>query len=136
VAASGLVTYLSKPYGGRASDKAIFNLENLLSKLDPHDAIMVDKGFLIETECAKANVKLKRPPFLRKKKQLSKEEATQTAVIARARVHVERSIQHIKQFRACRNVVPWKLLAEIKNIMMVVVALTNLSPPILANDKF
>jgi uncharacterized protein with HEPN domain len=67
---------------------------------------------------------------------LSKEEATQTAVIARARVHVERSIQHIKQFRACRNVVPWKLLAEIKNIMMVVVALTNLSPPILANDKF
>jgi hypothetical protein len=72
VAASGLVTYLSKPYGGRASDKAIFNLENLLSKLDPHDAIMVDKGFLIETECAKANVKLKRPPFLRKKNSCQK----------------------------------------------------------------
>jgi hypothetical protein len=33
----------------------------------------------IDTECAKANVKLIRPPFLRKKKQLSKEQATQMA---------------------------------------------------------
>jgi hypothetical protein len=57
--------------------------------------------------------------------------------IARAQVHVdERSMQRIKQFRVCRNAVTWKLLAEIKNIVIVVVALTNLSPPILANDKF
>jgi hypothetical protein len=51
-------------------------------------------------------------------------------------VHVERSMQRIKQFRVCRNAVPWKLLAEIKNIVIVVVALTNLSPPVLANDEF
>ena len=32
----------------------------------PNDAIMVDNGFLIEKECALYNVKLIRPPFLKK----------------------------------------------------------------------
>lgn len=52
VAPSGLITYVSRGFGGRSSDKAIFNLSGLMEKLDPHnDAIMVDKGFLIENEC-------------------------------------------------------------------------------------
>jgi hypothetical protein len=91
----------------------------------------------IDTECGKANVKLIRPPFLRKKNSCQKKRQPKWEIcIARARVHVERSMQRIKQFRVRRNAVPWKLLAEIKNIVIVVVALTNLSPPISGNDKF
>lgn len=137
VAPSGLITYLSKPYGGRSSDKAIFNKEKIISLLHYPDAIMVDKGFMIEKECSEHYIKLIRPPFLRKKKkQLTREEAIKTAEIARARIHVERSIQRIKTFRVCRNQIPWQLVPFIGDIFTVVVALVNLSQPILAYDKF
>ncbi|KAJ8688011.1 hypothetical protein QAD02_023806 [Eretmocerus hayati] len=40
----GSISYKSKAYGGRASDKAIFVRSDLLDKLDPcRDAVMVDK---------------------------------------------------------------------------------------------
>ncbi|XP_063919828.1 uncharacterized protein LOC135134883 [Zophobas morio] len=136
VAPSGTITYLSKPYGGRASDKAIFNKENMISKFSPGDGIMVDKGFLIDKECANKGIQLIRPPFLKKKKQLTKAEALRTAEIARARVHVERAIQRIKKFKICRNILPFKLLRNINSIVIVIVALTNLSSPILSVDKF
>lgn len=69
VTPSGLISYLSKGYGGRTSDKAIFNNENLIEKLEIGDSIMVDKGFLIEKECSENFIKLIRPPFLKKEKQ-------------------------------------------------------------------
>ncbi|KAK5650066.1 hypothetical protein RI129_001095 [Pyrocoelia pectoralis] len=136
VAPSGLITYVSDAYGGRTSDKAIFNCQNLIAKLEPLDAIMVDKGFLIEQECADNLITLIRPPFLKKNQQLSKKEAERTAEIARARVHVERSIQRIKNFRVFKNTIPWSLLPEVENIFIVAVGLTNLDSPILARDKF
>lgn len=67
VAPSGLITFISKAFGGRASDKAIFVNSGLLQLLDPHeDAIMVGKGFLIENECLQNNIKLIRPPLWEK----------------------------------------------------------------------
>ena len=46
VATSGLIAYVSEAFGGKASDKAIFNKSNILDKLIPtRDALMVDKGF-------------------------------------------------------------------------------------------
>lgn len=86
-------------YGGRASDKAIFNNENLIKRLDVNDSIVTDKGVLIEKECNEKSMKLIRPPFLKKQKQLSKVDAEITADIARARVHVERAIQRLKVFK-------------------------------------
>lgn len=100
VAPSGLITFVSKAYGGRASDKAIFNNENVISKLIPgRDALMVDRGFLIDKECEDNYIRLIRPPFLgRGRSQFTKEEAEITADIARARVHIERKIQRLKLF--------------------------------------
>lgn len=46
VSPGGLLTMISKGYGGRASDKAIFEQSCVVEKLEPHiDAIMVDKDF-------------------------------------------------------------------------------------------
>lgn len=78
VSPGGLITYISEPYGGQASDKTIFKQSNLISNLQATiDAIMVDKGFLIDRICAKSGIELIRPPILRKKNQLSAEEALQ-----------------------------------------------------------
>ncbi|KAF2881437.1 hypothetical protein ILUMI_24723, partial [Ignelater luminosus] len=137
VSPSGMITYLSKAYGGRASDKAIFNKEKIIELLIPgHNAIMVDKGFLIDDECKRNYIKLYRPPFLgRGKSQFSKEEAEETAEIARARVHVER-IQRLKNFTLLKNRYSWTLLPLIDDILVIVSALVNLSEPILSSDKF
>ncbi|KAF2898660.1 hypothetical protein ILUMI_07515 [Ignelater luminosus] len=136
VTPSGLISYLSKGYGGRTSDKAIFNNENLIEKLEIRDSIMVDKGFHIEKECSENFIKLIRPPFLKKEKQFSKADAEKTASIARARVHVECAIQRIKIFKFTKGTIPWSLSPYLQDIMTVIVALSNLQTPILSNDKF
>ena len=69
ISPSGLIIYLSEPFGSRALDKAIFNQSNILDILEPtRDAIMVDKGFSIEEECAAARIQLIIPPKLGKSK--------------------------------------------------------------------
>ncbi|XP_044260859.1 uncharacterized protein LOC123008880 [Tribolium madens] len=133
---SGLISFVSSGYGGRTSDKAIFNKEKLIDKFDPHDGIMVDKGVLIEKECEENFLKLIRPPFLRKKSQFSKLDAEKTADIARARVHVERSIERMKMFHILQYQLSWYLVPYTDDIVKEVACLVNLSPPIMADDKF
>lgn len=49
VTPSGFISYASPCYGGRASDKIIFEQSRVVDKLEPYvDQIMVDKGFLVE----------------------------------------------------------------------------------------
>ncbi|KAF2890024.1 hypothetical protein ILUMI_16149 [Ignelater luminosus] len=137
VSPSGMITYLSKACGGRASDKAIFNKEKIIELLIPgHDAIMVDKGFLIDDECKRNYIKLYRPPFLGRGKSQFSKEAEETVEIARARVHVERRIQRLKNFTLLKNRYSWTLLPLIDDILVIVSALVNLSEPILSSDKF
>lgn len=139
VTPAGFISYLSQPYCGRASDKLIFNNERLLTnyEFNPYiDSIMVDKGFCIEDECINAGIKLIRPPFLRNKKQLSPAEAELNVKIAKARVHVERAIQRIREFnilvdKVDRNMLPW-----IHDIAEIVCCIVNLSSPILSDDRF
>lgn len=133
---SGIISFLSTAYGGRASDKSIFNEERIIEKLEPQDAVMVDKGFLIENECNENIITLIRPPFLRTSKQLSKTDAEKTALIARARVHVERAIQRMKIFNIINSQISWYLVAYINDIITIIAALVNLSAPILTDDKF
>ncbi|XP_058810345.1 uncharacterized protein LOC131675394 [Phymastichus coffea] len=90
VSPSGSITYVSKLYGGKSSDTAIFNQSSLIQLLERGDAIMVDKGFLIEATCQKNGWKLYRPAYLRDK-QFSKLDADNCCDIAKARVHIERS---------------------------------------------
>lgn len=136
VTPAGTISFVSSAYGGRATDKAIFLKENILDKCDPYDAIMVDKGFMIENECSEKYIKLIRPPFLRKKEQFSKNDAEQTADIARARVHVERAIQRIKLFNILNGQIEWYCIPHINDILTVICALVNLSPSILSENKF
>lgn len=139
VTPAGLTSYLSAAYGGRASDKFIFNDDQLLKTVEliPHtDSIMVDKGFFIEKECDEYGVKLIRPPFLRKVPQLTKSDAAENVKIAKARVHVERAIQRVRLFKIMTQTVERHILPWIDDIGVIVCAMVNLSAPILSDDKF
>ena len=81
VSPSGAVNYISKFATGKSSDKAIFNLSDLLTKLDPSDAVMVDTGFVIANELANAGIEMIRPDFLFEKfSKLQVERSTNIAV--------------------------------------------------------
>ncbi|CAN7976702.1 unnamed protein product, partial [Ixodes persulcatus] len=137
VSPGGLVTYISSGYGGRASDKAIFDQSGLVDKLLPGiDHIMVDKGFLIDSTCETRLIAVVRPPFLHAKKQLSKAEALATKHIAAARVHVERVIQRIKLLKITSQKMPWNLVPIADDVLIIACGLANLSAPVLADDKF
>ncbi|CAG5026397.1 unnamed protein product [Parnassius apollo] len=106
---SGLITETSASYGGRASDKHIVNESGILNKCEFNDGVMVDKGYRIESECNERLLQLVRPPLLSQKKQMTKEDAIRTAEIARARVHVERVIQRLRQYKLLCGPLPWSL---------------------------
>ncbi|KAJ8976148.1 hypothetical protein NQ317_018087 [Molorchus minor] len=137
VSPGGLITYVSKCYGGRTSDKAIFEQSGLIKQLEmSKDAIMVDKGFLIDKICEDYDIRLYRPPFLRAKNQLAREESRLNVAIASARVHVERANQRIKLFAILNSKMQWPLVSLSEDIFTIACAITNLSPPIIADDKF
>ncbi|KAK4875999.1 hypothetical protein RN001_012421 [Aquatica leii] len=109
---TGLISFVSKALGGRASDKCIFTQSQIITKLEKDAAVMVDKGFLIDDICASYAICLYRPPFLKAKKQLEK-------------VHVERANQRIKIFKILCNRLQWSLVEYINEIFFIACAITS-----------
>lgn len=96
----GLLSYVSPAYGGRVSDKAIFEQSGIIQLLKNTEKLMVDKGFLIDDVCLQHGIKIVRPPFLRQKSQFSQAEALNNCNIASARVHIERLNQRLTSFKS------------------------------------
>lgn len=136
ISPDGIITFVIDVYGGKASDKHIFIESGILNKCECNDAIMVDKGFLIEEECSRAGVKLFHPPFLKKNKQLSFEDGTNNTQIARARVHIERAIQRMKIFHVLKNNMPWKCMCKVDKIINIICGIVNISNPIIGMSGF
>lgn len=137
VTPGGTISFISRGYGGKCSDKQIVIQENVLDKINVGESVMTDKGFLIDDECRKKGVKLVRPPFLRAPlTQLSQMDATENVSIAAARVHVERAIQRVKQFGILNDKVDNHLIPVLDDIMLITCGITNVSKPILSNERF
>ena len=70
------------------SDKELASLSNLLSKLEPGDGVMADKGFDIQDLLAPIGAKLNIPPFMEGGQQMSVQNVVKTRNIASLRIHV------------------------------------------------
>ncbi|XP_063976550.1 uncharacterized protein LOC135162241 [Diachasmimorpha longicaudata] len=136
VTPAGLISFVSKAYGGRVSDNMILQQSGILEKMDKNDIVMADKGFTVEDLCRKNDVTLLTPFFLRNKKQFTKTEALTNRRIAMARVDVERVNQRLKTFAVLGNTMPICLLSKVEEIFNIICGIVNLSLPILKNDKF
>jgi hypothetical protein len=140
VSPAGLITFISNGLGGKASDKFQFNeshlIENIQETFGPtRFGIMVDKGYLIEEECFNANIDL----FIPTKKcssQFTKQVAVETKKIASARVHVERVIGRLRNYKILKDRIKPHMYAAMDDIIFVCCALVNLEFPVLADDKF
>ncbi|KAK3891895.1 hypothetical protein Pcinc_001169 [Petrolisthes cinctipes] len=134
VTPTGVITFVSKTFGGNTSDAHIFQSE-FISRLEPGDAVMVDKGFNIADLALEYGAKLYIPPFTRNKsggkgKTLNQNEIKTTRDIARLRVHVERAIRRIKEFKILSNRIDCKLFPLLDQILVIVAVLSNFGPPL------
>ncbi|CAM4729741.1 unnamed protein product [Leuciscus chuanchicus] len=75
MAPHGAITFVSGLYAGSISDRELFKQSGIINLLTPDMAIMVDKGFLIDSLVP---CKILRPVFLTKGKQMLAHEVTHT----------------------------------------------------------
>ena len=126
----GTVSFISKCYGGNASDRYITETCGILDKLNAHDNLMADKGFNISDLLVFIGCKLIILPFLKDKCRFSMRNCSRTSGIAKARIHVERAIARIKDFRILQNAIPLLMKDQLDDIFIVCAAITNLAPPL------
>ncbi|XP_057296171.1 uncharacterized protein LOC130625115 [Hydractinia symbiolongicarpus] len=133
IAPGGGFTFISSAYPGSISDKDIVVKSGLLfpELWQAGDAIMADRGFLIEDYVKPLGVELIMPSFLKGREQFSESEVVKSQQIASERIHVERMIQRLKCFRIFDRVIPVNMLNSLNQIISVCGILTNFQDPIL-----
>lgn len=92
---------MSHVYGGNTSDRYIAEAE-FIDKVEPGDAIMVDRGFNIGDLIPLRAAKLHTSPFTRREggkgKMLNQSEIAKTRSIALLRINVCRTIQRSYEY--------------------------------------
>lgn len=130
----GLINFISKGYGGRTSDAVIFQNCGYLEVLPENCAVMADRGFKkIETFLNKKNCNLVRPPSVINKEQMSKDDVLLTRRIASVRIHIERIIKRVRDFKMLgpHATVNLDLVQKLDNIIVIACAIINLQQPII-----
>lgn len=97
--------FLSKCYGGRASNRFITKKSGFYIYLNPNDEVMADRGFTIGKELFSLHVGHTIPSFLRGRKQLREKEDVESRRIASVRIHVERAIRRMKSYRILKSII-------------------------------
>lgn len=127
----GVISFVSKTFGGRTTDDQITNQSEFLKLLEPGDSILADKGFPeIQTKLDEGvnGIVIVMPPFLHNK-QFSAEEVREKKKIARIRIQFERIMQRIKIYRILLKL-PKTMMSHADDIVFMCCVLVNLQPPI------
>ncbi|KAJ8666164.1 hypothetical protein QAD02_007826 [Eretmocerus hayati] len=94
---AGLISYCSPAHGGSTTDRQIVERSDLMTKCNPGDMVMADKGFDVQDYFAPFNVTCMIPTFV-KKGRLSHKRVIRDRRLASHRIHSERVIGLIKTF--------------------------------------
>ena len=92
----GAVSFLSKCWGGRASDRCITMNSGILSLFENGDVLLADRGFNVADDLALHGATLEIPAFKRGTKQLTLQEVEESKRLSKVRIHVERVIGLMK----------------------------------------
>ncbi|XP_064462124.1 uncharacterized protein LOC135372447 [Ornithodoros turicata] len=129
----GFISFLSKAYGGRASDSFVTSDSGFLELIEPGDLILSDKGFPSIKSSLEEGV-IVMPPFARGGEQFSAEEVDETYRIASVRIHVERCIQRMKVYAILTHKMRSEMLSCVDDIIHMCAILANLQPPIIQEE--
>ncbi|XP_046550799.1 uncharacterized protein LOC124260515 isoform X1 [Haliotis rubra] len=129
ISPTGAFTYISPLWSSSVSDRRIVKESGFLDNLNYGDDIMADRGFLIRDLLALRGCTLNIPPFAHGK-QLSKAAVKKTRRIAHARIHVERAIGRLKNFKFLQGIFPLKSKKLINQSVQVCAQLCNFDKPL------
>lgn len=126
----GGICFLSDAFEGSISDKMLFKECGIIQSLQRGDSILADRGFTISDICNEIGCTVVIPPFLDGREQFTKDEVDLTRSIAAARIHVERIIGRMKNFRLLQKVIPKTLVPIISQVAFVIAMLVNFQEPL------
>jgi hypothetical protein len=95
---NGMFSDVSPFYGGRASDKFIFNNCAFVSWLEPNDQVMADRGFKVKDDVMVVQARLVIPPSTCGNLAMSSGDVSETSKIGNVRIYVEQAIGRLKHF--------------------------------------
>ena len=127
ISPNGAITFVSKLWSGRVSDKEITQKCAVLALREPGDNIMADRGVDIH-ELLPPEVNLNIPPFKGTWDQLTPVEAEKSANIASFRIHGEGAICHVKNYHILDRLLPLSSHPIANQIFAVCYFLTNFLP--------
>uniref|UniRef100_A0A8C5G2W5 THAP-type domain-containing protein n=1 Tax=Gouania willdenowi TaxID=441366 RepID=A0A8C5G2W5_GOUWI len=139
VTPQGVISFISKAWGGHVSDKHITENCSILTHLLPGDLVLADRGFDIADHVGFYCAKLAIPAFTPGKSQLSALEIEEMRKIANVRIHVERVIGLVRRkFPILRSTWPIETVTctegqedtPLDMIVRVCCTLTNLCPSV------
>lgn len=131
ISPSGAISYVSDLFGGNISDKELTSQCGLLDYLEGGDSVMADRGFNISELLDTKGVTLNIPPKLTDPSgQLSGAHHVKTHRIALVRVHVERAIGRVKNFKILESV-PNSMHNVANQIFYVRALMTNFHPTLI-----
>ena len=123
--------FVSDAYEGAISEREIVIKSGFLDYIEAGDKVLADRGFTIQDLLAERDATLVIPPFMRNKDHLSEEEVIMTKILSKARIHIERSNERIKNFEILNHKIPASLLPLLSQLVFVVCCLVNFQPPLL-----
>lgn len=134
----GRISFVSKAWGGRVTDKHLTEHSGFLDKLLPGDLVLADRGFILEDSVGLFCAELAAPPITEGKKQLCRKEIGSAREISQVRIHVENLIGMLrKKYTILGSTLPISLIrveqngkvedSLIENIVVICCALCNLS---------
>ena len=132
ISPAGHITFISELYTGSVSDREIILRSGFLDlPFDTNDSVMADKGFTTQ-DLLPVDVSLNIPPFLGSSAQMPAADVVKTQEIASLRIHVERAINKIKNFRIWESVIPLSLIGLANQMWIVCAHLCNLQDIIIS----
>uniref|UniRef100_A0A3Q4MLM2 Zgc:113019 n=1 Tax=Neolamprologus brichardi TaxID=32507 RepID=A0A3Q4MLM2_NEOBR len=139
----GTISFISKGWGGCASDKQIAETSGFLQKLSPGDMVLAERGFDIKESVALMRATLKIPAFTWGRSQLQAKDVEDTRKLAHVRIHVERVMGCLLSKYTILNetirlgfVVPCEgeNMTLLDKIVAVSCALTNMCPSVVVKQ--
>lgn len=125
VTPNGGACFVSDLFEGDIDDVAIFTESGILQHLYPNDLVLADRGFTVRELLNPIQVELKIPAFLKGRGSLSAAEELETRRIAKARIHVERFNERLKQFKLIGRKIPLSLAPLATQLVVVAACLVN-----------
>ena len=120
------MTYVSRAWGGRASDKHITRNSDFTNFVEAGDGVMADRGFDIQAEMNPLGAQVIIPAFKGSNwSQISPEEVMQSKRVSEVRIHVERAIGRVRTFHILDSDMKLSMKNIAEQIFTVCAYLTN-----------